>query len=194
MAAVALIGARVQITYKHSAEPSTVAFCSLQQYRVVLSNSRAAPRAFMQHRWRRWVSINTINAFGLVRRQWQQGISVLSRTTPSLEMPSIHKVHYNTAREKKTSAIPVPSRPASSHLVGFQKGYGVALAQCGLQLYSMPTEVAICYRTTGQAHVPLYRGLAGVEGRLVPGMLPSSLICRFRWKSVQSDDGASAGR
>lgn len=42
---------------------------------------------------------------------------------------------YIQPGKKKTSTIPVPSRPASSHLVGSQKGYGVALAQhCGLQL------------------------------------------------------------
>lgn len=68
----------------------------------------------------------------------------------------------DTAREKKLQPSLSRQRPASSHLVGFQKGYGVALAQqCGLQLYFVPT----CYRNTGQACVPLYRGLAGVEGR-----------------------------
>lgn len=40
-------------------------------------------------------------------------------------------------QEKKTSAIPVPSRPASSHLVAFQKGYGWSGSSAAVRLAAL---------------------------------------------------------
>jgi hypothetical protein len=152
-----------------------------------LLNSRAAPRAFMQHRRRRRVSIN--NAAGLVLRyRWQAGISVLSRTTPSLESRQF-------SQEKKLQNIPVPSRPAPKSPGGFSEGVwsgssaavrpaALSHAYWGLNLLSK-------YRPSLCTAVSR---LGGRGGAVVSDILRFSLICRFRWYSVHCDDGASLGR